>query len=152
MEKIIEIKGYFSVEELSSIFDVTEETVRRWIRSGKLKSFMSSKREGNIVCSDDVSAFCASFKPQYKAKWIAYCKYCKKYEDSLQAVHWKTEHGWRWQSLSPGYSTAAIKCKDCKWWVGHESDTYGQCTLMGIYPTGDWFCANAQSDYGRKEE
>ena len=35
-----------------------------------------------------------------------------------------------------------IHCKDCKWW-DKQDFLQGRCALLGIRPTGGWFCANA---------
>ena len=43
-----------------------EETVRRWIRSGKLESECCSKRQGNIITSESLSNFMKQ-TPKYAA-------------------------------------------------------------------------------------
>lgn len=55
----------YNTKELSELLDVNEETVRRWIRSGKLKAERSSKKQGNIVHEKDLFDF-VSDKPKYK--------------------------------------------------------------------------------------
>ena len=40
-----------------------------------------------------------------------------------------------------------VLCKDCEWWEKQKDSAQGRCALMGMYPTGGWFCAN-----GKKEE
>ena len=37
-----------------------------------------------------------------------------------------------------------IRCKDCDWWNKQEDSLQGRCSLMGMYPTGGWFCGNAR--------
>lgn len=54
----------YTVKEIASRFDVSEETVRRWIRSGKLKASKSSKKEGNIITEEDLYNFCL-YNPKY---------------------------------------------------------------------------------------
>ena len=39
------------------------------------------------------------------------------------------------------------RCKDCEWWTKQENSAQGRCALLGIYPTGAWYCGN-----GRKEK
>lgn len=39
-----------------------------------------------------------------------------------------------------------IRCKDCKWWTKQEDSLQGRCALHGMYPTGEWFCANARRE------
>ena len=40
-----------------------------------------------------------------------------------------------------------VRCKDCEWWTKQEDSAQGRCALLGIYPTGDWYCGN-----GRRSE
>ena len=35
-----------------------------------------------------------------------------------------------------------VQCKDCKWWKKQKDSAQGRCRLLGIYPTGAWYCAN----------
>ena len=37
-----------------------------------------------------------------------------------------------------------IHCKDCEWWTKQDKSIQGRCELMQMYPTGEWFCGNAQ--------
>ena len=39
-----------------------------------------------------------------------------------------------------------VMCKDCKWWSQQCNSLQGRCELMQIYPTGTWFCGNAQKE------
>ena len=55
----------YSVKELAELFSVSEETIRRWIRSRRLKAEQSSKKQGNIVYEDDLFKF-ISDNPKYK--------------------------------------------------------------------------------------
>jgi len=41
-----------------------------------------------------------------------------------------------------------ILCKDCQFWEQQKNSLQGRCCLLQIYPTGGWYCANAQ----KKEE
>ena len=50
----------FNVSEIATMLGVNEETVRRWIRSGKLKSTQHSKKQGNVVNEGDLLEFVAS--------------------------------------------------------------------------------------------
>ena len=43
--------------------------------------------------------------------------------------------------------TEIVRCKDCEWWTKQEDSAQGRCALLGIYPTGAWYCGN-----GRKGE
>ena len=55
----------YSVKQIAEKMDMAEETVRRWIRSGKLKGSMSSRRKGCYIDENDFVQFCDRY-PQYK--------------------------------------------------------------------------------------
>lgn len=44
---------------------------------------------------------------------------------------------------------SVVHCRDCYWWTKQEASIQGRCSCLGIYPTGNWYCANGQK---RKEE
>ena len=48
----------YTVFDISEKLNVDPETVRRWIRSGELKSTMNSKKKGYIVTEQDFIEFC----------------------------------------------------------------------------------------------
>ena len=39
---------------------------------------------------------------------------------------------------------SVLVCQECKWWSKQEASIQGRCALHGLYPTGGWFCANAE--------
>ena len=41
-----------------------------------------------------------------------------------------------------------IHCRDCEWWTKQQDSIQGRCARYGMYPTGEWFCGNAE----RREE
>ena len=45
------------------------------------------------------------------------------------------------------YGRELIRCRDCKWWSEISNDQ-GRCSWWRCYPSGDWYCADAE----RKEE
>lgn len=47
----------YSVKEIADILNTNPETVRRWIRSGKLSSTMTSNKSGNMVSADSLNKF-----------------------------------------------------------------------------------------------
>ena len=55
----------YSTKEISELFGVDNETVRRWIRTGELKAEQSSRKRGNIVYEKDLFDFISN-KPKYK--------------------------------------------------------------------------------------
>ena len=42
-----------------------------------------------------------------------------------------------------------VLCRDCYWWMKQEASIQGRCSCLGMYPTGNWYCANGQK---RREE
>ncbi len=60
------IKSY-SVKEISEMFNTNPETVRRWIRSGKLKATQKSRKSGNYVTEETLKEFIDS-TPKYSKK------------------------------------------------------------------------------------
>ena len=37
-----------------------------------------------------------------------------------------------------------VLCRDCSWWTKQKASLQGRCALLGLSPTGAWFCANGQ--------
>ncbi len=54
----------YSVKEVSQLLGTSEETVRRWIRSGKLKANMNSRKQGSVITDSMLKAFVQT-KPKY---------------------------------------------------------------------------------------
>ncbi len=44
-----------------------------------------------------------------------------------------------------------VHCRDCYWWTKQEASMQGRCSCLGMYPTGNWYCANGQKR-GRKAD
>jgi len=44
-----------------------------------------------------------------------------------------------------------IRCKDCIWWTENANFIQGRCSIFGMYPTGTWFCANAERKEGAEK-
>lgn len=57
----------YSVKQVAEILGTNEETVRRWIRSGKLKAEKTSNKEGNAIKETALAAF-AKASPRYSSK------------------------------------------------------------------------------------
>ena len=47
----------YTVKQLAAILKTNEETVRRWIRSGKLEATWTSKKKGNVISSVALNKF-----------------------------------------------------------------------------------------------
>ena len=54
----------YTVKQISEMLDTKPETVRRWIRNGKLDAEKTSRKEGHIVKDEDLKAFLKS-SPKY---------------------------------------------------------------------------------------
>jgi hypothetical protein len=54
----------YSVKQISEMLETNPETVRRWIRTGKLKAQKESNKDGNIISQAELVAFIKSF-PKY---------------------------------------------------------------------------------------
>lgn len=50
----------YSVKDISDMLDTNPETVRRWIRSGKLKANQHSRKDGNTVREDELYKYLRS--------------------------------------------------------------------------------------------
>ena len=56
----------YSVKQIAEMLDTNPETVRRWIRAGRLESSQASKKEGNVVSEEALKAFLER-TPKYAA-------------------------------------------------------------------------------------
>lgn len=54
----------YNVKQISEMLDTNPETVRRWIRSGKLEAEQTSKKGGNVVSEEALKKFLQS-TPKY---------------------------------------------------------------------------------------
>ena len=50
----------YSVKDIADMLNTNPETVRRWIRVGKLKAAQSSRKDGNIIREDDLYKYLSS--------------------------------------------------------------------------------------------
>ena len=57
--------GYLTVNEIAKRFSVNDETVRRWIRTNKLKAIANSKKEGYLIKVSDLEEFVSIFNKKY---------------------------------------------------------------------------------------
>lgn len=67
----------YNVKYVSKMFGVSEETVRRWIRNGKLKASINSRKKGYIVNKDNLNEF-VSNNLKYKKRYEAFIEARKK--------------------------------------------------------------------------
>lgn len=61
------MSNIYNVKEISKLLGTNPETVRRWIRSGKLVAQKSSKKSGNLVTEAALVSFLKSM-PKYRSK------------------------------------------------------------------------------------
>lgn len=54
----------YSVKEIAGMLNTNPETVRRWIRSGKLEAIQESRKGGNVVTKAMLDAFLKN-SPKY---------------------------------------------------------------------------------------
>lgn len=57
----------YDVREIAILLNVDEETVRRWIRSGSLRSTIGSKKKGYTIDETDLYEF-VNTRPKYRAR------------------------------------------------------------------------------------
>ena len=57
----------YSVKQIAEMLGTNPETVRRWIRDGKLTAVQVSRKDGNIVTENDLNSFLQS-TPKYAAR------------------------------------------------------------------------------------
>lgn len=48
---------FYSTKQIAKMLNVNEETVRRWIRDGKLKANSKSRKQGNKISIFDLNKF-----------------------------------------------------------------------------------------------
>lgn len=79
------VKVTLTVEELSDILGVCQQTIRRWIHSGQLSGLKMNNRHGYCVTAADVTKFFENWIPpvsrgervistqsKYYTKWCEY--------------------------------------------------------------------------------
>ena len=59
-----------TINEVSELLSVNAETVRRWIRTGKLKAQCESKKSGYVIFEKDLNEFLEK-RPKYA--WAKIC-------------------------------------------------------------------------------
>ena len=58
-------------QDIANLFKINPETVRRWIRSGELKSEMTSKKYGNRIRNRDLEEFAINHSRRTRDIWNA---------------------------------------------------------------------------------
>ena len=57
---------YLTVEQVAERLQVHEETVRRWLREGRLKGHLMSRRAGYRIRESEVERFASGEAPESK--------------------------------------------------------------------------------------
>lgn len=78
-------------------------------------------------------------------------------EERQQAIEWLKRRPVMMAGAKRMYDLAVealeqpevIRCKDCDWWTKQPDSAQGRCALLGMYPTGAWYCANARKRGGK---
>lgn len=60
----------FSVKQIAEMLDTNPETVRRWIRNGKMKAVQVSRKDGNVITEAELKRF-INATPKYLSKITA---------------------------------------------------------------------------------
>lgn len=56
----------YKVTDIAKLLNVNSETVKRWIRSGRLKSTLLSNKQGHVIDERDLYEFVAA-EPKYRS-------------------------------------------------------------------------------------
>ena len=104
----------YSVATVARIMGVANETVKRWIRAGKLKGSYEAKRYGYVIKAEDLDSFIAS-DPKYR-KWLnidedrAFINFCKEIMFDLYRIEAERlageDHGPVWND---GFKAAILE-------------------------------------------
>ena len=104
----------YNVGSVARLLGVCNETVKRWIRAGKLKADCEARRFGYIVKAEDLDAFIAS-DPKY-SKWLnvdedrAFINFCKEIMMDIYSIEAKRlvseDHGKVWND---GFEAAILE-------------------------------------------
>lgn len=76
-----EKKVMLSVYDVSYLLSVSEETVRRWIRSGRLYASITSSKQGYIIDAIDLYYFLLK-KPKYMSR-VKSATLARSFRDAL---------------------------------------------------------------------
>jgi DNA binding domain, excisionase family len=60
----------YSVKDIAELLKTNPETVRRWIRSGKLEAVQDSRKEGNVITQEMLDSF-LTIAPKYAGTMVA---------------------------------------------------------------------------------
>ena len=65
------LKRTYTVQQIAEMLDVKPETVRRWIRNGKMKATQMSRKTGNVITGLELKMFITE-TPKYTANFTAW--------------------------------------------------------------------------------
>ena len=96
---------------------------------------VATEQERLMSRYDAASGYARSRNESIRTESAKKCEKCAA--DHRQLAEWLRE-------LKNLRKAAVVKCKDCKWWRKQKDSAQGRCRLLGIYPTGAWYCGNAE--------
>ena len=59
----------YSVKQIAALLGTNEETVRRWIRNGKIHAVQKSRKDGNLVSDIELNRFLIN-TPKYMTRYL----------------------------------------------------------------------------------
>ena len=144
-----------SVAQIAELMDVNKETVRRWIRYGKLKASFNSRKEGFAIAADDLSEFLdhqtrpVNFKITKFAVngtgvtetplKIIFCKDCKYMDTGVD------EEGYTFYKCLNGRSYGGTNPNNyCSW--GEAKEKVEKVSKKDVLDTIDDFLLHAKSE------
>ena len=86
---------------------------------------------------DAIDVLCQEHRYKIPGKAETYSQYNEAWQDALDRAEGAIGN-------LPPAEPQIIRCKDCNFWTKQEDSLQGRCALMGTYPTGNWFCGNAE--------
>lgn len=86
---------------------------------------------------DALDVLCQEHRYKIPGKVETYSQYNEAWQDALDRAEGAIGN-------LPPAQPEIIRCKDCEWWEKQKDSAQGRCDLMQMYPTGGWYCGNAQ--------
>ena len=100
----------YTVKEISELLETNPETVRRWIRDGRLVADQTSKKEGNVISEAALGAFLDQ-TPKYATKALENIPQSETMKPMVMAVSFMT-----------GLSIGAAGVILTKWLLGKKKE------------------------------
>jgi len=101
---------FYTVKEIAELLETNPETVRRWIRDGRLLADQTSKKEGNVISEAAFGAFLDQ-TPKYATKALENIPQSEMMKPMVMAVSFMT-----------GLSIGAAGVILAKWLLGKKKE------------------------------